>query len=137
MDGGIIVLVIIGIVLNMIIKSMRTKRQPAPPHPAQRPDGQERAAGAPSPQAPTMVQPKSAPRAAAAKLPQAAKPAKNTQSAQPRAQRPQETAAPAAAATSPTRAAASNSYAEWFKGDAFLRGVIMSEILNPPLSRRR
>jgi hypothetical protein len=131
MDGGIIVLVIIGIVLNMIIKSMRTKRQPAPPQPAQRP------AGAPSPQAPTMVQPKSAPRAAAAKLPQAAKPAKKTQSAQPRGQRPQETAAPAAAATSPTRAAASNSYAEWFKGDAFLRGVIMSEILNPPLSRRR
>jgi len=152
---GIIPLIIIGIVLNMIIKAVRAKTtQPAPKKPAPRPDlGQDvdrPFEDRPQSQVPhTPITPQPPPQVSDVRP--VAQKRDLTKGVSMEGTSLEGTSMETAhvARTSPdtidevmsTVQAASppsgHPIGEWFRGSGVVRGIIMSEVLNPPVSRRR
>lgn len=168
---GIVPLIIIGIVLNMIIKAVRARvqkppqRQPAPRptlgQDVERPlDDRARAdlgqdvdrpfADQPRSQAPhTPMQPQAAPRVSDVRpVGQKRDLTKGVSMEGTTLEGTSLETAHAARTSSDTidevmstaQAAsprASHPISEWFRGNGVVRGIIMSEVLNPPVSRRK
>ena len=166
---GLIPLIIIGIVLNMIIKAVRaraqqtTPKQPAP-HPKlgqdlERPledhpradlgqDVDRPFEDRPRPQVPrTPLAPQTVPRVgnvqsvAEKKDPTKGVSLEGTSmegtSLESQSMWETDTVTEVRSSVMTGKKTASNPIAEWFHGNGVVRGIIMSEILNPPVSRRR
>ena len=152
-NGGIVVLIIIGIVLNMVIKGMRSRMQTPPQkRPAPRPDlGQDvdrPFADEARPQAPrTPLAPQPAPRVS--DVQPVAEERDLTRgvslegtslegtSLETQSMGGTDTVTEAGSPVTVGKRTSSNPVAEWFRGNGVVRGIVMSEILNPPVSRRR
>lgn len=169
---GLIPLIIIGIVLNMIIKTMRARtQQPPPKRPARPPDlGQdvERPfADTPQPQTSGLGQDVSRPfedrpRPQVPRIPLAPQTAPRVGDVRPAAEGRDRTKGVSLEGNSlegtrletaskvktdavtevrspvmTGKMTAPNPIAKWFEGNGVVRGIVMSEILNPPVSRRR
>jgi|GEM_PF-5664100 len=169
-SGGVVVLIIIGIVLNMIIKAMRAKQKKPPVRrPAPRPNlGQEVERPLDDrPRADLMQEVErplaDRPRPQAPHTPLAPQPAPQVRDVRPAAEKRDLTMGVSLEGTSlegptlegvslegkarsaepdmvsPTgmRIADGHSIKGWFRDGGVVRGIVMSEILNPPVSRRR
>jgi hypothetical protein len=147
-SGGIILLIIIGIVINMLVKAMRAKpQQKRPPQrPAQPPTlGQDIARpieDRPRPQTIPGLKPRQdAYRKGETRMEErdltkgvsleGTSLEGQSQEGKPRADMP-EMMEPAG-----VRDMVSHPVTEWFRDGGIVRGIVMSEILRPPVSRRR
>ena len=153
--NGLIPLIIIGIVLNMIIKAMRARTQPPPQkRPVRPPDlgqdverpfadkpqsqtsdlGQEVSRpfeDRPRPQVPrTQLAPQTAPRVGEGTSLEGT-------SLETTAKGKTDTVTEVRSPLTTGKKTAPNPVAKWFEGNGVVRGIVMSEILNPPVSRRR
>ena len=166
---GIVPLIIIGIVLNMIIKAVRARtqkppqRRPAPPpnlgQEVERPledrpradlgqDVDRPLADRPRPQVPhTPIQPQNAPRVTDVRpVSEKRDPTKGVSlegtsmegtSLESQSLRETDTVTEVRSPITAGKMVSSTPVAEWFRGDGMVRGIVMSEVLNPPVSRRR
>lgn len=145
-SGGIVVLIIIGVVLNMLIKAMRAKTPPkSPAQRPQQPHGLGQVVERPfedaeRPEIPRLDLRPMQPRTQGTLSGPAAGVGPEGQSLE--GVGPEEPVLVKQPETGPAQAlkpagTPAHPIAEWFHGDGIVRGIVMSEVLGPPMSRRK